>query len=164
MAVVYLGLGSNVGDRLANLEATLVALEPEVAIERRSSIYETMPAYLEEQPRFANMVVRGRTDLEPSALLRHVKTVEHRLGRRPGGPRNGPRPADVDILAYDQLVLDTPDLTIPHPRMLERSFVLTPLAEIAPELIHPVAGKRVDELLATAGPLLGEIAGKLGAG
>jgi 2-amino-4-hydroxy-6-hydroxymethyldihydropteridine diphosphokinase len=133
---VYLALGTNLGDRDARLRNAVAQLRGAVAIERMSSVYETEPAYLLEQPRFLNMVLRGSTTLDPLALLAFLKRIERDMGRT-AGPRYGPRAIDVDILLYGSLVLLDANLTIPHPRMAERPFVLTPLAEIAPELLPP---------------------------
>jgi 2-amino-4-hydroxy-6-hydroxymethyldihydropteridine diphosphokinase len=130
---VYIAFGGNVGDREANLRAALQLLREHVQVEAVSSLYETEPAYVLDQPRFLNGVLRGATRLEPMELLRALKEIEAALGRRPG-LRNGPRPVDLDILRYGDVSLATPELTIPHPRIAERPFVLVPLAEIAPEL------------------------------
>jgi 2-amino-4-hydroxy-6-hydroxymethyldihydropteridine diphosphokinase len=135
-AIVYLALGSNLGDRRANLAAALAPLRERVTVEALSSLYETEPAYVTEQPRFLNAVLRGRTALGPAELLVFVKEIERALGRL-AGPRFGPRLVDIDLLLYGDAALATPDLTIPHPRMAERPFVLVPLAEIAPALIPP---------------------------
>jgi 2-amino-4-hydroxy-6-hydroxymethyldihydropteridine diphosphokinase len=134
--IVYLALGSNLGDRHANLSAVVERLHERVAIMALSSLYETEPAYVTDQPRFLNAVLRGRTTLAASALLAFVKRIERELGRVTG-QRYGPRVVDVDLLLYGEQTIDTPALTIPHPRMAERPFVLAPLAEIAPELIPP---------------------------
>ena len=139
---VYLGLGSNLGDRDALLRAALDALSSVVAIDRVSSVYDTAPMLLSEQPRFHNVACAGRTALAPHDLLRKAKAIEAGLGRTPG-MRYGPRPIDIDILLYDRLILETPDLVVPHPGMAERAFVLFPLCEIAPELVHPVLGTPV---------------------
>ena len=146
MSIIYLALGSNLGDRLANLRAAIDALAPEVRVIAESSIYETPPWGYTDQPAFLNMAVKAETDLSPLALLRHLKDIESRLGRETTF-RYGPRVIDLDILFYDDLVVDEEGLTIPHPRLHERAFVLVPLAEIAPELVHSVRGKTVKEML-----------------
>ena len=133
---VYIALGSNLGDRRANLLDAISQLRQKVAVDQISSIYETEPAYVTDQPRFYNLALRGSTDLEPDELLRFAKSVERRVGRS-YGQRYGPRPIDIDILAYGDLRLSRPDLTIPHPRIAERAFVLAPLAEVAPDLVLP---------------------------
>ncbi len=146
--IVYLALGSNLGDRRANLAAAVERLRAQVAVERISSIYDSEPAYVDDQPRFLNAVLRGRTRLSPRALLAFAKAVERELGRVPG-PRFGPRLIDVDILLYDDLAIATAELTIPHPRMAERPFVLVPLAEIAPEFVPPGWTGAIGALAAT---------------
>ncbi|MBI4329158.1 MAG: 2-amino-4-hydroxy-6-hydroxymethyldihydropteridine diphosphokinase [Chloroflexi bacterium] len=133
------------GDRMANLEGAVAMLSAAMRVEALSSIYETEPMYNTAQPRFLNAVVEGRTDLQPGALLSFVKEVERRMGRGPG-PRNSPRPLDIDLLLYDDVILTSTDLTLPHPRMVERAFVLAPLAEIAPDAVHPISRKSVAEL------------------
>ena len=133
---IYLALGTNLGDRSASLRSAVERLRDAVAVERMSSVYETEPAYLLDRPRFLNMALRGRTALSPHALLDFLKRIERDMGRTTG-PRYGPRAIDLDILLYDSLALTAADLTIPHPRMAERPFVLAPLAEIAPELVPP---------------------------
>jgi 2-amino-4-hydroxy-6-hydroxymethyldihydropteridine diphosphokinase len=135
-ALVYLALGSNLGDRQANLAAAVERLRPQVTVEQISSLYETEPAYVLDQPRYLNAALRGRTALAPLALLSFLKQIERELGRT-AGSRFGPRIVDLDILLYDNFVIDADDLIIPHPRMAERPFVLVPLAEIAPDLIPP---------------------------
>jgi 2-amino-4-hydroxy-6-hydroxymethyldihydropteridine diphosphokinase len=143
-----LGLGSNLGDRVRNLERALEHLKHGVRLERLSSVYETEPVGDREQPWFLNMVCYGATLMKPDALLAYIHKVEADLGRERGAKRSGARTVDIDILAHDDLVIDEPDLKIPHPRMTERAFVLEPLAEIAPEWRHPLEGKTAKELLA----------------
>jgi GTP cyclohydrolase-4 len=145
--IVYLALGANIGDRRGNLAAALQRLREVMEIEIISSIYETDPVGYIDQPRFLNIVCRGKTWLQAENLLKYAKEIEFAIGRRPSF-RNGPRPIDIDILLYDDLKLQQEHLTIPHPRMRERAFVLAPLSEIAPEVIDPVSGKTAQELLA----------------
>lgn len=144
---VYLGLGSNLGDRKANLEKALQLLSERLAIEQISSLYETAPVGYMEQPPFLNAVCRAQTDLEPFQLLSLIKGIEVSLGRVPSFP-NAPRPIDVDILFYGDLVMETPELTIPHPRLEERAFVLIPLFELDAALVHPPSGERISDLAA----------------
>lgn len=148
----YLGLGSNVGDRLASLERALELLGATggITVVQCSSIYETEPWGVREQPRFLNAAVEIQTSLEPGALLSAGQEIESRVGRVKTF-RYGPRAIDVDILLYGSLVIDwqTPDLQIPHPRMVERAFVLVPLAEIGGEIIHPVTNRSIGEMVAS---------------
>ncbi len=141
----YLSLGSNLGDRRKNLDSALELLSRHMKIERVSLLYDTEPVSDIEQPRFLNMACTVSTQLSPRQLLALVKEIEIKLGRLPG-PRNSPRTIDIDILLYDDAVVEEPDLIIPHPRMTERAFVLVPLAEIAPLVVHPVTGKTIGEL------------------
>jgi 2-amino-4-hydroxy-6-hydroxymethyldihydropteridine diphosphokinase len=146
MPTIYLSLGSNLGDRLANFDAALAALPPAVKVLNRSFIYETEPWGVTDQPAFLNMVIQGETSLSPTDLLSRLKHLEKQLGRLPS-IRYGPRLIDIDILLYNDLVLDTPGLTLPHPHLHERAFVLVPLADLAPNFIHPVLRRPIQTLL-----------------
>ena len=143
---VFLAFGTNLGDRLANLRGALAALSQDITVLARSPIYETPAWGYEDQPPFLNMVVKAETALPPAALLARIKHVEVELGRTPSF-HWGPRLIDIDILFYDDLVLETAQLVIPHPRLHERAFVLVPLNDLAPALVHPVLHKTVSELL-----------------
>lgn len=147
----YLGLGSNLGDRAANLKRAVEELagRPGIRVTRRSAIYETEPVGRRDQPDFLNLVVEAQVSLTPRRLLDEVLAVEHGMGRV-RRERWGPRMIDIDILLYGGERMDVPGLTIPHPRLAERAFVLVPLAELAPALVLPDGG-RVAELAARAG-------------
>lgn len=144
---VYLALGSNLDDRLANLRQALVSLTPQMELLAKSQVYETPPRGYEDQPKFLNQVIKVTTYLDPEPLLKHLKRLEVALGRKETFP-NGPRLIDLDILFYDDLVLNKPSVVIPHPRLPERGFVLLPLMEIAPDLVHPVSRQTVREMAA----------------
>jgi 2-amino-4-hydroxy-6-hydroxymethyldihydropteridine diphosphokinase len=143
---MYLGLGTNLGDRLENLRLARTGLSGRMDIEACSPVYETPPWGFTEQPACLNQVLKVRTSLAPQAALDFVKGLEIQLGRQVTF-KNGPRQIDIDILFYDDLVLETPTLSIPHPRMHGRGFVWLPLADLAPELYHPVIGKTVQQVL-----------------
>ncbi len=147
LPLVALGLGSNLGERDTFLRAALEGLSPVYQIERVSSLYETAPQLVLEQPVYHNLVCTGRTRLAPLDLLRFLKRLEQRLGRAPSY-RYGPREIDLDILLYGDQIVTTPELVIPHPRMAERAFVLAPLAEIAPDLRHPTLQRAMRDLAA----------------
>jgi 2-amino-4-hydroxy-6-hydroxymethyldihydropteridine diphosphokinase len=143
--IVYLALGTNLGDRLANLKQAIASLTPQLEVRLKSQVYETAPWGFEDQPKFLNQVIKANTYLDPEPLLKHLKRLEVALGRKESFP-NGPRLIDIDILFYDDLVVDKPSIVIPHPRLQERGFVLLPLMEIAPNLVHPVSKKSVREM------------------
>ena len=145
--IVYLALGSNLGDRLANLKQAIDSLTPQMEVRAKSAVYETPPWGYEDQPEFLNQVVKVKTYLDPEPLLKHLKRLEVALGRQASFP-NGPRLIDMDILFYDELIVNTPSLVIPHPRLHERGFVLLPLMDISPDLVHPLSRKRVREMAA----------------
>ena len=144
--IVYLGLGSNLGKREQNLERARGLLTASVTFIRISSLYDTAPLYEANQPRFLNQVCCGDTRLSPAELLAFIHHIESALGR-PDGSHNAPRTIDIDILFYGRHIINTPELVIPHPGISERSFVLVPLAEIAPGLTHPISGLTATELL-----------------
>lgn len=134
--IVYLGLGSNLGHREGNLTCAFNLLASEVRILQMSSIYETVPLGYTEQPKFLNAALELNTSLSPQALLDFVKEVELEIGRQ-RSCLNGPRLIDIDILLYGHLIIEESRLQIPHPRLHERAFVLVPMAELAPMLVHP---------------------------
>jgi 2-amino-4-hydroxy-6-hydroxymethyldihydropteridine diphosphokinase len=143
---VYLGIGSNIGDREDNLRYAVRLLAERVNIEKLSPFYDTAPVGNLDQTRFLNAVCKGRTTLPPQDLLAFLKEIEQRMGRITA-PSSSPRPIDIDILFYGNLTINTAVLTIPHPRLMERVFVLAPLADIAPRVKHPVIGKTIKHLL-----------------
>ena len=133
----YFSLGSNLGDREKNLRTAILALaEAKVRVTRVSSFYETEPVDLREQPWFLNCIVEAQTEIPALELLRALRVIESRLGRKKLVPK-GPRLIDLDMLLYGDETIDTPELQVPHPRMLQRRFVLVPLAELCPNLKHP---------------------------
>jgi 2-amino-4-hydroxy-6-hydroxymethyldihydropteridine diphosphokinase len=145
---VAIGLGSNLGPRLAQLEAALEGLRASVQIRRCSAVYETDPMHLEGQPPFLNACCVGDTELAARSLLEALQDLERRAGRSSGGLRFGPRQLDMDLLLYGDMVIAETDLHVPHPRMAERPFVLWPLAEIAGRWTHPGTGRTVAEMAA----------------
>jgi 2-amino-4-hydroxy-6-hydroxymethyldihydropteridine diphosphokinase len=146
MAEVFIALGSNLGDREANLRAAQAAMAPSVTIHARSSVHETKPQYVTDQPSFLNMALCGTTRLTPKALLCCLKKIEINLGRTPSR-RFGPRLIDLDILYYEDKIINEEALILPHPRIAERDFVLLPLSEIAPRRRHPVTQRTTVEML-----------------
>ena len=152
MKTAYLALGSNIGDREANLRDAVRRMESEgIRVVARSSLYETAPQELLDQPSFLNAVVEVETDLFARQLLARVQRIERAMGRRRVTPK-GPRNIDIDILFYGRAVIGAAELEVPHPRIAQRRFVLEPLAEIAPDFRHPVTGKTAGEMLAALGP------------
>ena len=148
MRTAYLSLGSNVGNRERMLGEALRLLEsPGLHVLRVSPVYETEPQDLKNQPWFLNLVAGVQTGLFPMQLLTRVRRIERELGRKRTVDK-GPRSIDIDILLYGESVIDSQDLVVPHPRMTERRFVLQPLADLAPDLRHPVLRRSVKELLA----------------
>jgi 2-amino-4-hydroxy-6-hydroxymethyldihydropteridine diphosphokinase len=145
--VVYLALGSNLGNRAANLKEAIASLPPQMEVKARSKVYETPPWGHIEQEKFYNQVLKVKTYLEPEQLLKHLKRLEVALGRI-ASFRNGPRLIDIDILFYDDLVFESPVLTLPHPRVHERGFVLLPMMDIAPDFMHPVKQRSIRDLIA----------------
>jgi 2-amino-4-hydroxy-6-hydroxymethyldihydropteridine diphosphokinase len=147
-AQVFLSLGSNIGNRRAHIQDAITLVQPYISDIRFSSIYETLPLYMPNQTRFLNLVITGTTYLSCSDLLDHVMDSEARCGReRKHQLQKGPRVIDIDILLYDNIVLNDERLTIPHPGIKERQFVLIPLLELEPELSDPVTGRKYSEFL-----------------
>ena len=146
VSVAYLSLGSNLGDRKINLRRAVKMLPPKVKVDAVSPVYETDPMYFPDQPKFYNVVVRGKTELTPEALLKHVKSIEKAMGRD-SDTHNRPRIIDLDIMFYDDLVHKSPDLIIPHLHIAERAFVLVPLNDIAPKFIHPTLKATAKQML-----------------
>ena len=148
MKTVYLALGANLGDRRIALQTAVEKLHrADLRIKRLSDIFETEPLELRNQPEFYNAVLEADTTLLPLRLLQRILRVEREMGRKRLVPK-GPRTIDIDVLLYGSSVIDTPRLQVPHPRMLDRRFVLEPLAELAPDLRHPVTKRKIHEHLA----------------
>ena len=145
MAIVHLALGTNLGERAKNLRRALAALPPAFTAEVVSPVYETAPMYVTAQPNFLNMACQSQTLLLPLEALRALKLIERSLGRE-ASIRFGPRLIDLDLLFYEDLIFESPELILPHPRLHERAFVLVPLAYIAPDFVHPVLKQTIASL------------------
>ncbi len=146
-SIVYIALGSNLGEREENLKKAVELLAGAGQVKKVSPFYDSAPQGVVDQPRFLNGALEFSTTLTPRALLARLKSIEREMGRDPGGERNGPRVIDLDIILFGRLVIEEEGLVVPHPRMHERAFVLKPLAEIAPDALHPKLKKSVQELL-----------------
>jgi len=145
--IVYLSLGTNMGNRAANLRQAVSLLPPQMQVKAKSKVYETPPWGYTDQDDFLNQVVKTTTYVEPKPLLKHLKRLEIAMGRE-ASFRHGPRLIDIDILFYDDETFESPALVIPHPHLHERGFVLLPLMDIAPDLIHPVLNKSIRQMIA----------------
>ena len=147
MAFVYIGLGSNLGDRKKNIDAAAdaIASNPGTVVVKKSTIIETDPVDYLDQPRFLNQVILIETDLTPLDLLRNLQQTETDLGRTRTRPK-GPRTIDLDILLYNNIVMETGDLTIPHPQIKNRAFIVKHLIELDPDIVDPLTGKKYREM------------------
>ena len=144
---IYLSLGTNIGNRPANLRQAVSSLPPQMNVKAKSKVYETPPWGYTEQDDFLNQAVKATTYLEPEPLLKHIKRLETALGRETSF-HYGPRLIDIDILFYDDEIIETQSVVIPHPHLHERGFVLLPLMDIAPDLIHPIQQKSIRQMAA----------------
>ncbi len=144
---IYLSLGSNIGDRKKNIAEAIDSLEKAgIRIKKKSALYETEPVGIKEQENFYNMCLAAETELEPEDLLKKIKEIEAKIGRLPS-QRWGPRIIDIDILFYNNIIFENEDLKIPHPEILNRKFVLIPMAEIAGDYVHPVINSKIKDIL-----------------
>ena len=146
MTEVYIGIGSNLGERIANISKAVALFSSYGNIESMSSVYETEPEGAKGQPDFLNCVIKAGVEMDAARLLAVLKNIEKEMGRK-RGRRNGPRLIDLDLLFYNNQVIDTPDLKVPHPRLQSRAFVLVPIVEIARGLVHPILHKSMLQLL-----------------
>ena len=152
--IVYLALGSNLGNRLSNLKNAVSNLPPQMEVKKKSLVYETPPWGHTDQPHFLNQVVMVHTYMEPEDLLGHIKRLETVLGREPTF-ENGPRVIDIDILFYGDKIVDEKNLKIPHPEFEKRKFAIVPLKEMLPEFLHPVTKKSIKEIYSRCPDKLG---------
>jgi 2-amino-4-hydroxy-6-hydroxymethyldihydropteridine diphosphokinase len=141
---IYVGLGSNLGDKVANFQTALQSLPEEIKVTRRSRMQESEPMYVTNQPKFLNMVIEATTRLSAQEVFRKIKSIEKEMGEH---EHNQPRVIDIDLLFYGNESIETPELTVPHPKIAERRFVLEPMVEIAPRFIHPTLNVSIAELL-----------------
>ena len=144
MHTIYLGLGTNLGNRMSNLQRAISSMSQVMTVTAVSPIYESEPWGVTDQPMFLNMCLEATTVLNPKTLLHFLKNLENEMGREET-IKWGPRIIDIDILLYDDQVLENSTLTIPHPYMHEREFVMVPLANIAPDVVHPVLNKKIGD-------------------
>jgi len=150
----YIGLGANLGDRLATLNRAVEHMATLGVVESVSPVYETEPVGFVDQPAFLNAVLCLATDRAPEKLMSNLLEIEQDLGRVRSFP-NAPRSVDLDLLLVGEMVIQTTELTVPHPRLQKRSFVLVPLSDIAPDIVHPVLGVTIRELLKRLAPVTG---------
>ena len=148
MSCVFIGIGSNEGDRFAMISKAVQYLKqlPDVRVVQMAPIIETEPVG-PPQEQYLNTVIEVETTLPPQPLFQYLQNIERQLGRQPSSERWGPRPIDLDLLLYDDLILNQPGLIVPHPRMHERQFVLQPLAQLAPDVVHPILKEFIATLL-----------------
>lgn len=146
MSGIFLALGSNVGNRKKNIEEAILRIGKEVSVIKVASIYETSPVGFKDQNNFLNTVVQVKTDKDPVGLLLYIKEIEEQIGRIKRF-RNGPREIDIDLILFEDIVLNSDSLNLPHPRLHLRDFVLLPLNEISSKIVHPVLGKSIKELV-----------------